>query len=419
MKLLVLTTRLFGTPTSGGEICTARLLDGLAQAGHDLVLAGRGDDAAARVWARQVVSLGPVEPPFEGQPLSRRLQAVAGALVRGLPITAHRQGGPHLAARVAPLLRDCDAVIVDHLQVWPWLGRQAGKPVMLVQHNVESDNYVRQRRAANRGYRGNPKARPFTRFVMGREAQKLRALEFEALARARVVACLADGDAERLLELARQARRPAQARVQVLPGFPLAREPAIGRRARATPTVGLIGTWTWAPNREALRWFIDQVWPRLARQARLVLAGSGLDGLSLPDGTLVLGRVGTVREFLEATDLIAIPSLSGSGVQEKAIEALATGLPVVATPHALRGLGPELPPNVCMASGAVPFAAACLQGLSTIGAADAGAWNAAIDRWCALRQQQYRDSLALCLRELHGAPAGEPAAWQPQTAGTA
>ena len=328
MKLLVLTTRLFEQPRSGGEICTARLLDGLRRAGHDLVLAGRGDATAAAGWARQVQSLGQVEPPFDEQSLPRRLRAVAGALLARESITIHRQGGRRMADRVAPLLHDRDAVVVDHLQAWPWLGGQADLPVMLVNHNVESDNYMRHSRAANRGCHGNPSTRPATRFLMRREAHRLRALEFEALQAARAVACLSEGDADRLRALAGLARRDVGARLFVLPGYPMAPPlpPRVtGHAARGAddrPAIGLIGTWTWAPNRQALRWLLDRVWPGVGARARLVLAGGGLEGLQLPPGTQVLGRVAEVRDFYDAVDVVAVPSLSGSGVQEKAIEAI-------------------------------------------------------------------------------------------------
>jgi hypothetical protein len=406
MKLLVLTTRLFDTPTSGGEICTSRLLEGLRQAGHDLVLVGRGDAAAAAGWARLVVSLGELESPFGEQGAARRLQAVAGALLSRMAITAYRQGSRRVADIVAPLRQACDAVIVDHLQAWPWLGvRTEGPcqgPVMLVNHNVESDNYQRLSRAANRGYQGNPTTRPVTRFLMRREANKLRAMELQALQSAGVVACLSERDAQRLNELAlRTGHRPA-ARLVVLPGYPLAPpRPADSRLSphlstSELPAIGLIGTWTWAPNREGLRWLLDRVWPALEGRARLVLAGGGLEGVVLPPGTQVLGRVADVGEFYDAVDVVAIVALSGSGVQEKAIEAIGSGLPVVATRHALRGLAQDLPPQVRAEDDARRFADACLNApLVPAAAARTGA-----ERWTAQRRADYARTLAACMAAL-------------------
>lgn len=406
MKLLVLTTRLFDEPGSGGEICTARLLQGLREAGHEVVLAGRGDARAAAAWAPQVHALGALEPAFDEQPAARRLRAVAAALLSRQPITVFRQGGRRLVEAVAPLLQACDAVIVDHLQAWPWLGAATDKPVMLVNHNVESDNYMRHSRAANRGCQGNPSTRPATRFLMRREAHSLRALELDVLEEAAVVACLSEADAERLQALAALAQRPTRARLLVLPGYPrtLPAAEAVARTPRACrrPRIGLIGTWTWAPNRQGLRWLLDQVWPHIGDRVELVLAGSGLQGQALPVGTRVLGRVADTQTFYDAVDLIAIPSLSGSGVQEKAIEAIGTGLPVVATTHALRGLHQALPAQVQAADEAADFAQACLQGLGRQDQAitEAQQAQAAARRWAQARRQDYAARLSEGLASL-------------------
>lgn len=395
MKLVVLTTRLFDRPTSGGEICTARLLLGLRQAGHQVVLVGRGDADAARRWADTCVSIGPIERPIDEQGKARRAAAVLGALLAGLPVTVHRQGGRAAVAAVAPWLVQADAVVVDHLQAWPWRGGRATPPCMLVQHNVESDNYRRRSRAARRGYQGQPQGRRLLQWVMSREAHGLEALELEALQQAEAVACLSDGDAARMGELAQRAGHAARARLEVLPGYPLALEPVRARPARSVglPAIGLIGTWTWAPNREGLMWLLGRVWPLLQGQARLVLAGNGLEGLPLPPDTRILGRVADVREFFDEVDLIAVPSLNGSGVQEKAIEALASERVVVASPLALRGLaaGPSL--GVHAACDAATFARLCAEVPLAL---DAPA-RAGRGAWAARRRALYAERLAAWL----------------------
>lgn len=405
MKLLVLTTRLFQAPSSGGEVCTARLLQMLRQAGHDITLMGRGNARDAAGWATRVVSLGSVEPAFDELSPQARFLAVAGALLRGAAITVHRQGGQSVHDAVAARLPSHDAVIVDHLQAWPWLGARFDRPVMLVQHNVESDNYRRRSRAANRGYQGNARSRPLLRALMHRESRLLLSLELDALLNARVVACLADADAARLRELCVRTGAEPAARLEVLPGFAQRSvQVPSGHGTAGLPRVGLLGTWTWAPNREGLDWFLKQVWPALQGQAQLVLAGSGLDGVALPPGTRMLGRVPDVMDFVRAVDLIAVPSLSGSGVQEKAIEAVATGLPVVATRHALRGLGDGLPSTVHPVADAGSFAAACLHALSSTSAADREAAQEQAERWSEQRQWQYRQALIRCLGDLAPRP---------------
>jgi polysaccharide biosynthesis protein PslH len=403
VRLLVLTTRLFRTPSSGGEICTARLLGGLRERGHHVVLIGRGDATAAAAWAATVVSVGGVEGPFDEQTVAQRARAALGALAGGEAITTHRHGRPRAAEIVAPWWSQADAVVVDHLQVWPWLAGRRDKPLMLVQHNAESDNYLR--RAGAEGL-SSPDARPGpttrwpVRYLMRREGRLLLKLELDALQHATELACLSDADAARMVELARLAGSTPKARISVLPGYPLdlraPRDPVA--RAPAVPRVGLIGTWTWAPNREGLHWLLDKVWPMLQGRAQLVLAGSGLELLDLPPGATVLGRVDDVARFHEQIDLIAVPSHSGSGVLEKAIEAVASGLPVVATSHALRGLEGGLPGSVWPADEPKAFADACLAAASPA-AAETGSVEA-IRRWALRRRHRYQEALGACLRGL-------------------
>jgi hypothetical protein len=190
MRILVLTTRLFGTPTSGGELCTARLLAALRDGGHEIVLVGRGDATEAAVWTPQVVSLGDIVGPFDELGRWRSLAAVASALLGRRPITVSRQRVPLSADRLAGLVRPCDAVVVDHLQAWPWLRGIGSRPLMLVNHNVESDNYMRQSQAAPGRDQRHAVGRWVRRHLMRREAHGLQQLELEVLAQAQVLACL-------------------------------------------------------------------------------------------------------------------------------------------------------------------------------------------------------------------------------------
>lgn len=397
MRILVLTTRLFDTPTSGGELCTARLLTALRDGGHEIVLVGRGDATEAAVWTPQVVSLGDIVGPFDELGRWRSLAAVASALLGRRPITVSRQRMPLSADRLAGLVRRCDAVVVDHLQAWPWLRGIGSRPLMLVNHNVESDNYMHQSQAAPGLGQRHAVGRWVRRYLMRREAHGLRQLELEVLAQAQVLACLSEDDSERLRSLAGCARRDVHARLAVLPGYPLV--PPLHRRrgsGQAVPAVGLLGTWTWAPNREGLRWFLARVWPAIAGRARLVLAGSGLDGLDLPAQAQVMGRIAQVSDFYGAVDVVAVVSLSGSGVQEKAIEAVGTGAAVVATRHALRGLLQDLPPHVRIEDDPARFGQACLKaGLAPC----EQAFELAL-QWASGRRDVYTRAVAACMSEL-------------------
>ncbi len=393
MKVAFVTTQLFDQPRNGGEICTARLLAQLVGAGHRVQVLGRGPrHATMGPGIGPVTSLGPSAPVFAALPRVQQAGSLLAAWVAGQASTVQRltAGGAQAQARrwlEAQRREGLDLLVVDHLQAYAWVA--AAQPALpaplVVMHNLESEGY------AERAQTAAAAGQPLQAAVFRREARLLHGLEQRVLQRAAVVACLSEGDAARLQQRANACG--ARAAVEVLPGFPYGVTPPPGTGgsgvAGGEHRIGLLGTWTWGPNRQALDWMIECILPRLPAHCVLRLAGTGLAGLALPPRVQVLGRVADVRAFYGSVDVVAIPSLSGSGVHEKAIEALAAARAVVATGHALRGLGHNMLPHVQVADHAEAFATACAQARP----ADDSAREAAVRLWAAQRAASYRQTL--------------------------
>lgn len=400
LRVHVLTTRLFGRPASGGEACTARLLAALVACGHRVQIAGRGDGIAVPAgdplrW-HSLGPLGEAGRPFAEWPRWQRATHVAAALLRGSSSTLLRLHGAngHVADAALGRLGPADVVIVDHLQAWPWVqALRARTAPILVMHNLESDGYAEQ--AAS-----DP--RPLRRAFLAREARLLARLERGALERAAAVACLSDDDADVLR--ARAAGRGT--RVEVLPGYPQG-TPWVGAgrdAARTGRRIGLIGTWSWEPNRRALEWLLREVVPHLPPHCRVLVAGNGAGPELISGGGVAprvewLGRVADVAGFYADVDVVAVPAVGGSGVQEKAIEAIATGLPVVATGQALRGLGPGLPDHVHRGDAGTDFARLC----ATAQVREPAQAAAQLAAWRARREQAYCAALERCIEAARAA----------------
>lgn len=98
----------------------------------------------------------------------------------------------------------------------------------------------------------------------------------------------------------------------------------------------------YAPNREALQLLLEEAMPRLWQQApdvRLIVAGKGSERIDVPDRRIeARGFVADLRELYEEAGCVAVPLLEGGGSPLKFVEALAFGVPVVATPRAAAGL---------------------------------------------------------------------------------
>lgn len=100
-----------------------------------------------------------------------------------------------------------------------------------------------------------------------------------------------------------------------------------------------VADFTYRPNRDALAYLVDEVLP-LAWQShpelRVSVVGRGISEPPGDDRVQALGFVEDLRSAYASADLALVPLRHGGGSPLKFIEALAYGLPVVATEHAAR-----------------------------------------------------------------------------------
>jgi polysaccharide biosynthesis protein PslH len=250
----------------------------------------------------------------------RRLLAYAQARRDGVPWGFARGISAELAAAAARL---ADApgrgrVIADGPTVAAALRRLASRrPVVYNAHNVESS--FRHQLTA-RGAREHDTMRAFERALLTRsceswmvsEADIAAARELAPDARLRYVPNVVDVSAIRPVTPARDER------------------------------VLFVASFAYEPNRGGLRFLLDEVFPLVWRElpdTRLTLVGSGLR--EPPSGDPRVQALGFVEDLNEAyahASCAVVPLLQGGGSPLKFIEALAYGLPVVATTRAAAGL---------------------------------------------------------------------------------
>lgn len=200
------------------------------------------------------------------------------------------------------------------------------------------------------------------RWLYRREADTLG--RFEASAAARAVATLVINDRER----AALRQIAPSARIHVLGnGIDTERFAAPGPPADSGVVI-FTGLMNYGPNEQGVRWFADQVWPRVRAQrpeARFVVVGAAptaaVKALAARDTSIeVVGRVNAVQPYLWRSAVAVAPLQIARGLQNKVLEALAAGLPVVATPAVVEGLPPVARAGCVAAAEAVPFADAVI-----------------------------------------------------------
>ncbi len=130
---------------------------------------------------------------------------------------------------------------------------------------------------------------------------------------------------------------------------------------RALVFTGAMDYW---PNIDAVQWFAAEVLPQiLARHpdARFYIVGSrpapAVQALAQQAGVVVTGTVPDVRPYIAHGEVAVAPLRIARGIQNKVLEAMAMGRPVVVSPQALEGIDADIGREVLLAADAAAFAA--------------------------------------------------------------
>lgn len=118
-----------------------------------------------------------------------------------------------------------------------------------------------------------------------------------------------------------------------------------GRSPAESEDVVFCGVMNYTPNVEGAVWLARDVWPLVRARvpsARLRLVGASpapqVAALASLPGVEVTGTVPDVRPYLWDAAVSAAPLQTARGIQNKVLEAIAAGLPVVVTPVVTEGL---------------------------------------------------------------------------------
>ncbi len=138
----------------------------------------------------------------------------------------------------------------------------------------------------------------------------------------------------------------------LIPGAPV-RTAAIGVDLEYFTSAGVVkipgrlvftGVMDYLPNVDAVTWFARDILPVVRQSvpaAHFVICGtrpsSAVMALARLPGVMVTGRVPDVRPYLDQAEVFVGPLRIARGIQNKVLEAMAMGLPVVTTRQVWRG----------------------------------------------------------------------------------
>jgi len=125
-----------------------------------------------------------------------------------------------------------------------------------------------------------------------------------------------------------------------------------------------IGAMDWLPNIEAIKWFLDEVWPsvHLAHpQFKFFFAGRKMPveftQITYP-GVVCEGEVADAFDFIGDKKILVVPLRSGGGIRIKVMEAMAAGKIVISTTVGMQGIDAVPGVHYLLANTAAEFAQA-------------------------------------------------------------
>lgn len=356
MRVLLLTQVLPYPPDSGPKVKTWNVLKYLAEH-HEVTLASfrRGDQSAdveqLRRYCRAVHTV-----PMERDVL-RDGGAMLRSLVSGQPwmmVRDDRAAMRQLVDRLAATTR-FDIAHADQLNMAQYAARVTGARKVLDAHNALWLLYWRLWQTMGPGPR---------KWLLGRDWRLLRQYEARICREFDAVLAVSEED-KRALEEALGQRLG----VTVIPIAVDAEElPVVPRRPGADHILH-IGTMYWPPNIDGIRWFVEQVYPRIREQR----PGAVFDVLGArppqelvrlngdETGVNVAGYVKDTRPYLKRAGVFVVPLRAGGGMRVKILEALARGLPIVTTSLGCEGISVESGRHLLIADTPEAFAQATLR----------------------------------------------------------
>lgn len=142
------------------------------------------------------------------------------------------------------------------------------------------------------------------------------------------------------------------------------------------PTLIFSGNMSYAPNIHAVKWFVKKCLPIIQQKipnTSFIIAGVNpsreICSLEKIPGVTVTGFVKSMPKTLKQAHVAIAPMQSGSGIQNKILEAMASGLPVVTTTLGLGSLKAEPGREILIADSPDKFAKTVIGLLQNLGLA--------------------------------------------------
>ena len=351
LKILFICNKSPWPPKEGGPIAMNQLIEGLADAGHEIKVLAINTNKYS-VDTNDIPEEYKNKTSIELEYVNLAVKPIPAFLNLFTNKSYHVQrfSSKAVAKRLISLLQhqEFDIVQIETLFMSPYVNdirKYSKAKVVLRAHNIE--HLIWKRVAKNY-------SNPLKRFYVSHLADTLEVYEKNII-----------DDYDGIVPITSEDAKFFKAHCDK-PIFPLpfgveADRIKIDKSLKPELALFHIGSMNWIPNEEGIRWFVDEVWPLVESnlgELKLYLAGR-----EMPEwiynlnkkNIIVIGEVDDAHDFIRSKAISIAPLFSGSGIRIKIIESMALAKAVVSTEIGAEGINVESGKNIFIANTANDF----------------------------------------------------------------
>jgi polysaccharide biosynthesis protein PslH len=316
------------------------LINQIASLGHEVTVFTLGSGQQDLNDAQALKGHGR-DVHYYAQPIWRSLLNSAAAVPSRKPLQSVYSWQPDIALQIAQRAsqNQFDILHVEHLRgsrYGSYLKSQIPN-LPVVWDSVDSISHLFQQAAKqSRNF--------FGKFVTRFELARTERAEGNLICQFDHVLVTSPSDRNALLGLVPRGKSPSE--ISILPnGVDLKYFHPSAEFQRDPETIIFSGKMSYHANISMAKYLVEEIMPRIWRTrpaARLYIVGKdpppAIKQLARNPLVTVTGTVDDIRPFLWRATVSVVPLLYGAGIQNKILEAMATGTPVVTTCQALSAL---------------------------------------------------------------------------------
>lgn len=270
--------------------------------------------------------------PCESNRYGKYTEALRSLMTRS-PYTVNWLTVPGMAESIIAMLNkhDIDVVHVDTISLAQYIDSYRHIPKLLTHHNIESHMMLRRIHGENN---------PIKKLYYLIEGSKLRAYEKKMCREFQVNITCSSLDSDRLRELDDSLNI-----CEIENGVDVDYFKPRTDSASEKNSLIFVGGLNWYPNKDAMIYFADEIWPLLKVSCQVSMDVIGQDptekllDLARQDPSYrVHGFVDDVRDYIEDAGIYVCPIREGGGTRLKILDALAMRKPLVAHPLSCEGI---------------------------------------------------------------------------------